>query len=90
MIVQALLDLVYGVFALLTMPIDIPSLPAGVASIIQTGFDYMAVGAGLLANWTHLTYLITLLGVVLAVDVGVMLYKFVMYILRKIPIFGIK
>ena len=90
MIIQALLDLVYGVFYLLTTPINIPSLPDGVTSAIQTAVDYMASGAGLIANWTHLPYLLTLLGLVLAVDVGVMLYNFVMFILRKIPFFGIK
>jgi len=89
MIVQALMDLVYGLFSLLTSPINIPSLPDGVASVLSMLTDALGTGLGLLACYTHLGYLITLFGLIVAVDAGLMIYKFVMWILRKIPMFGI-
>ena len=90
MIVQLLLDLVYGLVNLLTMPIDIPNLPENVATIFETITQYISAGLGILACYTHVSYLLTLLGIVLAVDIGVHLYHFVMFVLRKIPILGIK
>lgn len=90
MIVQLLLDLVYGLVNLLTLPIDIPNLPSNVSTVFQTITQYISAGLGILSCYTHLPYLLTLLGIVLAVDIGVHLYHFVMFVLRKIPILGIK
>ena len=90
MIVQLLLDLVYGLVNLLTLAIDIPNLPSEVSTVFQSIIQYISAGLGILSCYTHLSYLLTLLGIVLAVDIGVHLYHFVMFVLRKIPILGIK
>lgn len=90
MIVKMLLDLVFNVFSFLTSAIDIPSLPDGVLAVLSSSLSYIKVGAGVLASYTHLDYLFLLLGIVIAVEVGVLLYRFVMFILRKIPMLGIE
>lgn len=90
MIVKMLLDLVFNVFSFLTAAINIPSLPDGVLAVLSSALSYIQVGAGVLASYTHLDYLFILLGIVIAVEVGVLLYRFVMFILRKIPMLGIE
>lgn len=88
MIIKLLLDALYAVFSVLTLPINIPDLPAEAMNYINQFFDYLVMGAGILANYTPFTYLMILFGVVLAVDVGIMLYHFVMWVIRKIPMAG--
>lgn len=90
MIIKALMELVYNLFALLTTPINIPGLPDGVADMISSALEYIRTGLMLLANWTDLGYLLTLFALVVAVDAGLLLYKLVMWVLAKIPMLGIK
>ena len=90
MIVEALMNLLYGLLEWLTAPFNIPLLPPEVSEILRTVLDYLKVGFGILANYTHLDYLFTLFGIVLAFDAGLLGYKFVMWVLRKIPVLGIK
>lgn len=49
----------------------------------------MVTGAGILANYTPLGYFMILFGVILAIDAGLVIYHFVMWIIRKIPMVGI-
>lgn len=88
MIIEALMQVVYRLFAILTTPINIPSLPDGVKTIMSDVLGYLETGMALLANYTDLEYLLVLFGLIIAVDVGILLYKLVMWILRKIPMLG--
>lgn len=90
MLIEGLLNVAYTLFDLLTSPINLPSLPDGVATWIEMLCGYLATGVALLQNWTDLAYLLTLLGVVVAVDAGVLIYKTVMWFIRKIPLLGIE
>lgn len=89
MIIELLLDMIYGLFSLLTALIEIPQMPDEATAYITQFFDYLAMGAGILANYTPFGYIMILFGVILAVDVGIKLYHFVMWILKKIPMLGI-
>lgn len=89
MIIEALMQVVYLIFAALTSVIAIPSLPDGVMGFMSEFLTYLQMGLGLLANYCDLGYLLTLFGIVVAVDVGILLYKFVMWIIRKIPMLGL-
>lgn len=89
MIVQGLMDLVYNLFSLLTAAINIPSLPEGVSGILEVLTGAISTGLGLLACYCHLDYLLLLFGLIIAVDAGLMIYRFVMWILKKIPMLGI-
>lgn len=88
MIIEALMQVVYRLFAILTSPINIPSLPDGVKTVMSDVLGYLETGIALLANYTDLEYLLVLFGLIIAVDVGILLYKLVMWILRKIPMLG--
>lgn len=87
MIIQGLLDVIYNLFKLLLV-FEIPQLPEQVTEYINTLFEYLAMGAQLLANYTPYTYLMSLFVLLLAVDAGIGIYHFVMWIIRKIPMLG--
>lgn len=90
MIIKLLLDLVYSIFNVLTLPINIPDLPPEINSVIATIIEYVGTGLAILQNYTHLSYLLILFGVIVAVDVGIWLYKLVMFFVRKIPMLNVR
>ena len=88
MIVELLLQLIYNILNLLLI-FNIPSLPTQAEEYITMFFGYLETGASILSNYTPLPYLMTLFGVILAIDVGIQLYHFIMWILRKIPMLSV-
>lgn len=89
MLIKAILDVVYAIFSVLTAPINIPAMPDSVSTIMADALEYIRVGLQIVASYTHLSYLLVLFGIVVAVDVGILVYKFVMWVLRKIPMLGL-
>ena len=65
MIIKALIELIIGVFRVLTLPISIPSMPDGVKEFIATALDYMTTGIAVLSNYCDINYLLVLFGVVI-------------------------
>lgn len=88
MLIELLLNLIYNLLNTMLV-FEIPKLPAEVQGNIDTMFDYLVSGASILANYTPLSYLMTLFGIILAIDVGINIYHFVMWILKKIPMIGV-
>ena len=89
MIINALLDVVYTLMSLLTAPISIPGMPEEVQVFVYKALEYIAMGIKLLSNYTDLNYLFMLFGVIVAIDAGLLIYKFAMWIIKKIPMLGI-
>lgn len=89
MLVNLLLDLIFGIFKLLTLPISIPSMPEGVKDALASFLEYIAMGISILGNFFDMSYILILFGVMVAVDAGILIYKFVMFILRKIPMLNV-
>lgn len=89
MIIMGLMNLVYNLFSLLTAAINIPSLPGSISTVMDMLLGALSTGLGLLACYCHLDYLLVLWGILIAVDAGLMIYRFVMWILRKIPMLGL-
>lgn len=69
--------------------LEIPDLPTEVHGYVDMAFDYIVSGGGILANYTPLGYLMTLFGVLLAVDAGILIYHLVLWVVRKIPAAGV-
>lgn len=90
MIVETLMRVVYSLFSLLTTPIQIPSLPESVHDILSMVLGYIGTGGQILAAYTDLGYLVSLFVVVVGVDAGMLIYKLVMWIIKKIPMLGIE
>lgn len=89
MIIKLLIDIIYGVFWTLTLPISIPSMPDEVKQVMATALDYITSGIGIVSQFFDLNYLFMLFGLIMIVDVGMLVYKLVMWVLRKIPMLGI-
>lgn len=90
MIIEGLLNLLSSLLGLLLTPIDIPSLPPEVATTLSAMYGYLADGLGIFAAFTHFSFLITLFGIVIVIDVAMLLYKFIRWVLQKIPMAGIE
>ncbi len=89
MIIEGLLNILYNVFSALTSAINIPSMPADVSSYISTFTSYIKTGLQILAVYTPLQYLLTLFGIVIAIELGLKIYHFVMWVIKKIPMLGV-
>lgn len=89
MIIEMLLDLIYNIFNLMLV-FEIPRLPDGVTGFVEQAFDYIVSAVGIVANYTHMEYLLTLFAVIIAIDVAIAIYHFIMWILKKIPMLGIE
>lgn len=89
MIIEGLLNVLYNVFSALTSGISIPSMPDEVANYLTTTLEYIKVGCQILGAYTPLPYLVTLLGIVVAIDLGLKIYHFVMWVIKKIPMLGV-
>lgn len=89
MIVMLFLSGLFALFSALTTPIQMPSLPDSVMEYSYTLAEYIGTGASILSVYTDLTYILVLFGIIVAADVSVMLYKFVMWVIRKIPLANI-
>ena len=90
MIIKMFLNSIYQLFKLLTSGISIPSLPVGIAAVITDMCGYVSSGLAILASYVDLPYLLSLFGIVVAVDAALWLYKIVMYFVHKIPMANIK
>lgn len=89
MIIEGLLNVLYNVFSALTSAIDIPAMPADVSSYINTFTSYIKTGLQILAVYTPLQYMLTLFGIVIAIELGLKIYHFVMWVIKKIPMLGV-
>ena len=89
MIIKLLLDMIYGLFNVLTIVIKLPSFPDETMEYINTFIEYLSMGAGIMANYMPWQLMILFFGIILAVDAGLLIYKFVMWIIKKIPMAGI-
>lgn len=90
MIIKLFLNAIYMLFNMLTAAINIPSLPEGISAVITDMCGYVSSGLAILAAYVDLAYLLSLFGIVVAVDAGLWLYKIVMYFVHKIPMANIK
>ena len=90
MIIEAVINVLYSVFALLTKPINIEKLPESVSNALQSALEYISAGFGIVGQFCHLSYLTVLFGLIIAVDAGVLIYKIVMWVIKKIPFLGIE
>lgn len=89
MIIKSLLDLIYQLVSLLTKPMNMPQLSDEVISTIDQFIEYLVTGVHILANYTHISYLMTLLGIIIAIDIGIGIFELIMFVLKKIPFLGI-
>lgn len=90
MIIELLLNVVYALLSILTLPITFPQIPDKVLEIIATSLDYITTGIAIVSVYIDIEYLLLLFGIVFAFDIAIQSYHVVMWIIKKIPILNIK
>lgn len=84
-----MMELVYKLLSLVLSPLSIPGFPEettqNVADFFNILFDTSSSMIGLLVP----TVTFVLIRIVITVEIGIHLYHFVLWILRKIPMLGI-
>lgn len=88
MILSFILDVIYSLFSFLTTPINLPDMPSSVSRAMEQMLGYIEAGVGVLSAYTPYSYLVSLFAIVVAVEVGISIYKFVMWVIKKIPMLG--
>lgn len=90
MLVEALFNLVYLIFQILTTVVSVPAMPAKVTEVLGVLIEYVSTGIAILGNYCDMSYLLALFALIAVVDTAVMSYKIVLWIVKKIPILGIE
>jgi hypothetical protein len=90
MIIQALLSLVKGLLLLLLLPFHIPSLPSNVETVLASVASYLSAGLGIFATFAHLHYILVLFWAAVGIEAAFLVYKFILWIIRKIPAVSIE
>lgn len=90
MIIEGLLHLVYWLLSLLLAPIHIEELPANVATVIETLVDSVEAGLKILSFYCHLGYILTLFSIAIGIELAMMLYRFIRWLLQKIPMANVE
>lgn len=90
MLIDACLAVVLGILQVLLSPFQMMLFPASVASKVLVLLDYLAQGSKIVRYFTHWTYISSLLVFILAMNVFINAYHFIMWALKKIPFINIK
>lgn len=89
MVIKLCMDLLYAVVSLIFQGIQVLHLPPEVYSVMQAVWEYLEEGAAVVAAYTHYQYLLLLLSFVITVSAAMNGYRLIMWILRKIPYWGV-
>lgn len=92
MIITALVNLIYGLLSVLLV-FNLPELPATFTTVLNSLKEYLVGGLGLVRLFvgdTAMGVIAVCFQLVLFVNAAYMLYSLVMWVLKKIPMLGIK
>ncbi|MEE1504808.1 MAG: hypothetical protein UGF89_11265 [Acutalibacteraceae bacterium] len=87
MIIELLLDLVFELLKIIPN-LGIPTLPEGGSEALYIVFDYIVVGIKICNVFFPMTYFGSLFGILIALEAGLGIYHFVMWVIKKIPMLG--
>lgn len=90
MILQWFAEMFFNILQILFSNLNVPRLPVSINTIGQYINMIITNGAGIVAFFISPTLLKSLFGVVVGVMVFEELYTLVMWILKKVPMVGIK
>lgn len=93
MIIKLCMDLVYAVLSVVFSGLSLvfpAETSANIASVMSDVFSYLEQGAGVVATFTHFSYLCSLLSCVIIIKTFFMGYNVLMWVLRKIPFWGVR
>lgn len=92
MILNAILTVVKVVLIALMQPFNIPALPGGVYTVLHYEMftNALASGVSILAAYTHFSFLSGLFLAVMVFHALELLWKWISWVLRKIPIINVR
>lgn len=90
MILMILIIAFIAIFATYVLVIEFPELAPQVSGAVDAIIFYMGQGMDIVWLFVPKTITITLMSLAIAVEVIVLGYKFIMWILKKIPMAGIE
>lgn len=90
MIIELLLNIVYGILSVLTLALKFPAMPVKVVEIVATALDYITSGIAIVGSYVDMSYLLILFGAIAIIDTVIVGYRVVLWIIKKIPILGIE
>lgn len=88
MIVAGLMNVLLSVLDLLLV-FKLPSLPDGVMDFLALGMEAIGTGFAILNNYVDIGYIFALFGSIVLMEGAYFTYKFVMWVVRKIPMAGV-
>lgn len=88
MIIKGLLELIIGLINLI--PFSIPSLPEDFTNFMEQFKDIIQGGVNFVSTLLPYDYLVVLLEIFIGIELALCVYKFVMWVIRKIPMANIK
>lgn len=92
MIITVLLNLVYNILSVLLI-FNLPALPDTISTILDQITGYLVTGVTLIAAFVGsscMGVMALLLQLVILMNAAYLLYSFVMWVLRKIPMLNIR
>lgn len=90
MLIEAIFGAIAWILDLLLLPMDIEGLPETFYTVLGTLIAKLIRGATIVGTYIHGTYIVALLGFVIAFEGAILVYHVILYILRKIPFINIK
>lgn len=89
LIVVTIFDFFLSLFNNLTSGINLPDFPPDVDYYMQEAFDLMQEGVYILNNIMDMQYFLTISFIMIGIDVGIRVYHFIMWVIKKIPMLNI-
>lgn len=91
MIIESIMNALISLLTTLLNWINIPQIPADILTSVKDTIDMViSTGEGLLDLVMPYNIAKVLIEIVIAIEIGVELYHFVMWVLKKIPMVGIE
>lgn len=90
MIIKGLFELVFTLLKIVFAPISLPQLPDGIQSVLDELVSVLTSSVGLFGIFVDFNVVKWLIPVVIVIANFDKVWKFIMFILRKIPFLGIE
>lgn len=90
MLIEILCNLILAVLRVLLLPIQIEGLPEDVRTVFATLVAYLIDGSRVVCAYIHVPYISALLAFVIALSALVNGWRFIKWVLRKIPFINVE
>ncbi len=91
MIIETIMNALISLFTTLLSFVHIPQIPADILSSVNDTIDLIIDRSSEMIDLViPYNISVVLLGIVIAIELGVHIYHFIMWVLKKIPMVGIE